>query len=176
MSHTADPGAGLAAARVTGQGSGVLVQSAISIVSTALIGIALLPALIQAFLDKPLYYPEATFTFGNFARLFTDPEILQTFGTTAIFCLIVVSFSMLVGTTLAILVGRTDLPGRGWLLGVLLWPLFISPQIIGFGAIWPTVLMASPPPSSAMRSACACRGTSTRWSASPSSAASPPRR
>ena len=135
MAQIADPGAGLAPGRVVRQGSGVLVQSAISIVSTTLIAVALLPAMLQAFLDKPLYYPEATFTFGNFARLFTDPEILQTFGTTAVFCLIVVSFSMVVGTTLAILVGRTDLPGRGWLLGVLLWPLFISPQIIGFGAI-----------------------------------------
>ena len=54
MAHIAGPGADLAAGRVVGQGSGVLVQSAISVVSTALIGIALLPALIQAFLDKPL--------------------------------------------------------------------------------------------------------------------------
>lgn len=132
----AEPAAALVGqGRVSRQGSGVAVQSVISIFTVTLIGIALLPAVLQAFLDKPLYYPEAAFTLGNFARLFSDPEILKTFGTTAVFCLIVVSFSMLVGTTLAILVGRTDLPGRGWLLGVLLWPLFISPQIIGFGAI-----------------------------------------
>jgi len=132
----AEPAAALVGqGRVTRQGSGVAVQSAISIFTVTLIGIALLPAVLQAFLDKPLYYPEASFTLGNFTRLFSDPEILKTFGTTAVFCLIVVSFSMLVGTALAILVGRTDLPGRGWLLGVLLWPLFISPQIIGFGAI-----------------------------------------
>ncbi len=134
MTYMADPVPPVPA-RVVGQGSGVLVQSAISVVSTGLIAVALAPALIQAFLDKPLYYPEAAFTVGNFTRLFTDPEILKTFGTTGLFCLIVVSFSMAVGTTLAVLVGRTDLPGRGWLLGVLLWPLFISPQIIGFGAI-----------------------------------------
>ena len=122
-------------ASVAGGASGYAVQSAISLISTVLIGVALVPAIIQAFLDKPLYYPEAAFTLGNFARLFTDPEIVRTFGTTGLFCLIVVSFSMVVGTTLAVLVGRTDLPGRGVLLGVLLWPLFISPQIIGFGAI-----------------------------------------
>ena len=42
---------------------------------------------------------------------------------------------MVLGTALALLVGRTDLPGRGWILPLLLWPLFLSPQIIGFGAI-----------------------------------------
>lgn len=126
---------GVAIASAPRQGTGRFAQSTIAAVAVLLIAVALVPAVVQAFLDKPLYYADARFTVANFARLATDPEVRGTFGTTALFCLVVVGFSMTVGTTLAILLGRTDLPGRGWLLSVLLWPLFISPQIIGFGAI-----------------------------------------
>jgi iron(III) transport system permease protein len=117
------------------QGNGRTVQLLISLVVLVLIAIPVVPMLMQAFLDKPLYYPDAELTLQNFARFATDAEIRRTFVVTAMFCAIVVAFSMVFGTGLALLVGRTDLPCRGWLLGVLLWPLFISPQIIGFGAI-----------------------------------------
>lgn len=100
-----------------------------------LIAIPMLPMLIQSVLDKPLYYPDAAFTLGNFSRFFLDREIRDTLLSTAIFCIIVVLFSMVFGTILSLLVARTDLPGRGWLGTVLLWPIFISPQIIGLGAI-----------------------------------------
>jgi iron(III) transport system permease protein len=117
------------------QGSGVAVQGVIAALLVVLIAVPLAPMLIQAFLDKPIYYPDASFTLGNFTRFATDPEIRGTLVATGLFCTIVVVFSMTVGTGLAILVGRTDMPFRGLALAVLLWPLFISPQIIGFGAI-----------------------------------------
>lgn len=124
-------GAGTLLRQPSGRGA----QAAIALAAAALIGIALAPAVLQSLLDKPLYYDDAAFTLDNFRRLVLDPEIRRTFATTALFCAVVVGFSMTVGTALAILVGRTDLPGRGWLLSVLLWPLFISPQVIGFGAV-----------------------------------------
>lgn len=117
------------------QGSGFLAQTVITIGCIVLISVALIPALIQLFLDKPLYYPDTAFTFANFARLFTDPEVTATFGATAWFCAIVVVLSMMLGTTFAILLARTDLPLKGTLNAILFWPLFLSPQVIGFGAI-----------------------------------------
>lgn len=118
-----------------GQGRGTLTQAVIAGVLFVLIAAPMIPLFAQVFLDKPLYYPDAAFTLSNFTRFVTDAEIRGTLATTALFCTMVVAFSMFFGTTLAILVGRTDLPMRGLLLSVLLWPLFISPQIIGFGAI-----------------------------------------
>jgi iron(III) transport system permease protein len=52
-----------------------------------------------------------------------------------IFCLISIGFSLVFGTVLALLVGRTNLPARGFFANILLWPIFVSPLIIGFGAI-----------------------------------------
>jgi iron(III) transport system permease protein len=36
---------------------------------------------------------------------------------------------------LAIVVARTNIPARGLLTSILLWPIFVSPLVIGFGAI-----------------------------------------
>lgn len=118
-----------------GQGSGLLPQSTIALIAIVLVAIPLGPMILQSFLDKPLYYPDAAFTFENFTRFVTDSEIRDSLGATVVFAIVAVVLSMVLGTALALLVGRTDLPGRGWMLSLLLWPLFLSPQIIGFGAI-----------------------------------------
>lgn len=117
------------------QNSGFWIQTTITVVAVSLLAIAIVPALIQVFLDKPLYYDTARFTFNNIVRIFTDPEVRATFSATGLFTVIVTVLSMGFGTTFAILLGRSDMPGKAVLGGILLWPLFISPQVIGFGAI-----------------------------------------
>ncbi|WP_180902569.1 ABC transporter permease [Martelella soudanensis] len=116
-------------------GTGAWLQATIAVLAFVLIGVAMAPAFVQLFLDKPLYYPDAVFTLTNLSRIFTDPEVVRTYGTTLVFTVIVVVLSMLLGTCFAILLGRTDLPGKAPLTAILLWPLFLSPQVIGFGAI-----------------------------------------
>lgn len=111
------------------------VQTAITVACVTLIGVAMMPALVQLFLDKPLYYPDAQFTLDNIIRIFNDPEVIETLGATAYFTVVVTVLSMLLGGTFALLLGRSDLPGKAWLSAVLFWPLFLSPQVIGFGAI-----------------------------------------
>lgn len=146
MSLTTSVEADTAGVPVSGRASGSLAQTVIACLLFVLIAVPMVPMVAQAFLDKPIYYPDAAFTLDNFARFVTDAEIRGTLAATTLFCAIVVVFSMVFGTILAILVGRTDLPLRGVLLSVLLWPLFISPQIIGFGAILsygPTGFMTS---------------------------------
>lgn len=98
-----------------GQGSGLLPQSVIGLIAIVLVAIPLVPMVLQSFLDKPLYYPDAAFTFENFTRFVTDPEIRDSLGTTVIYAVVAVVLSMVLGTALALLVGRTDLPGRGWI-------------------------------------------------------------
>jgi iron(III) transport system permease protein len=118
-----------------GNGAEVLAQSGIGLLCTALVAIPLVPLVLQAFSPQPLYAWTGALTFDNFRHLFALPEIPQLAATTAFFCLVSIAFSVIVGTCLAILVGRTDLPARGLLANVLLWPMFVSPLIIGFGAI-----------------------------------------
>jgi len=115
--------------------NGTVVQALIAIVATVLIAIALVPTIIQAFMDRPLYYPEVAYTLKNFVLIFTDPEIRRSLWATLIFAAITVTLSMVVGTGSAILLARTDMPGRSWLGSLALWPLYLSPQVIGIGAI-----------------------------------------
>lgn len=116
-------------------GEGVGIQIGITAITLALIAAALVPTVMQVFMDRPLYYPEAAWTLGNFRLLFEDAEIRQSVGATAIFALITVAFSMIFGVGAAVLLERTDMPGRGVLGALVFWPLYLSPQVIGFGAI-----------------------------------------
>lgn len=110
-------------------------QLGVTGITLILVLIAVGPVVVQSFLDRPLYHSDAVWTFGNFGRLFTLPEIGGMVGDTLLFCTIAIAFSMFVGVFFSILVGRTDLPAAGLFLNVFLWPLFISPLVIAFGAI-----------------------------------------
>lgn len=117
------------------QGNGRLVQGVIAALCLVLVCTALVPTLLQVFMDKPLYYADASFTLGNFAAIFGDPEIRAAAGATLLFCAMTVALSMLIGTAGAILLARTDMPGKALLGAVFFWPLYLSSQVIGFGAI-----------------------------------------
>ncbi len=114
-------------------GSGA--QLTITAIAVLLVLIALAPILLQAVLDRPIYDRQASFTLGNFVRLATFPELRVMAIDTLVFCVIAIAFSMVIGVAFAILVGRTDIPAAGLYLNLLLWPLFISPLVIAFGAI-----------------------------------------
>lgn len=117
------------------QSSGAGIQLGIAAIAVVLVLVALAPILIQSVLDRPIYDDRAAFTFGNFVQLVTFPELRLMAWDTFVFCTMAIGFSMVVGVLFAILVGRTDLPAAGLLLSVLLWPLFISPLVLAFGAI-----------------------------------------
>jgi iron(III) transport system permease protein len=114
---------------------GFWVQTVFTVIIVVLLAIVVLPALLQVFLDKPIYYDDVRFTTNNLWRVFNDPEVRASYAATAAFTVILTALSMLLGIAFAILLGRSDLPGKAVLGALLLWPLFISPQIIGFGAI-----------------------------------------
>ncbi len=120
--------------RKSREGRGI--QIGVTVITLVLIAVALVPTVLQVFMDRPLYYPEAAWTlFGNFRLLFQDEEIRRTVGATGIFTLISVTFSMIFGVGAAVLLERTDMPGRRLLGALALSPLYLSPQVIGFGAI-----------------------------------------
>lgn len=110
-------------------------QSLIVVIALALVSVPMVPLVLQAFIDRPLYDWDRGFTLKNFRDLFALPEIPTLFADTAFFGLVSISFSLTFGILFSLLLGRTNVPGRGVLLNLLLWPIFISPLVIGFGAV-----------------------------------------
>jgi iron(III) transport system permease protein len=109
------------------------IQWFVAALTLFLVIVPLLPIFYQAFLDKPLYYPDTALTLGNFADLFGEAEFRGVIVNTLYFAAVMTVIAQSVGIGCAILIGRTDLPGRHIFGDILLWPLFISHLVLAFG-------------------------------------------
>lgn len=114
---------------------GAGLQGLVAVVCIVLVAIAAVPLILQSVIDKPLYENGLQLTLGNFHRLFTFPNVGDIVLDTVLLCAIAIAFSQVVGVVLALIIGRTDVPFRAALANVALWPIFISPLVIAFGAI-----------------------------------------
>ncbi|MCQ9616047.1 iron ABC transporter permease [Paenalcaligenes niemegkensis] len=93
----------------------------------------LAPIVAQAFLDKPLYLSNAAFTLNNLWRLFTEAGMGVIALNTIYFAVLTMGIAQFFGAMLAIIIGRTNLPGRKWMAELIIWPLFVSNLVIAFG-------------------------------------------
>lgn len=93
------------------------------------------PTLIQALSDRPLYESGGVFTVDNFARLFTDAGFGRVILNTALFASLTTVLTLVIAVPMAIVVVRTDIPGRQAFGVAMQWPFFISSLILGFGWI-----------------------------------------
>jgi iron(III) transport system permease protein len=78
----------------------------------------------------------ARVSFGNYIVLFGDPRIGAALANTLLAGIATTALSLLIGTTLAFLVTRTDLPGRHWLDAANAAPLFLSPFVGALSWLW----------------------------------------
>lgn len=93
----------------------------------------LVPIVAQAFLNKPIYDASASWSINNFIRLFSDPALLKIALNTFLFGSLTMIIAQVFGALLAIIIGRTNLPGRRWMSELIVWPLFVSNLVIAFG-------------------------------------------
>ncbi|MET0887170.1 MAG: iron ABC transporter permease [Mycetocola sp.] len=106
-----------------------------------IVGLALLvlapvvPTLIQAFTDRALYEQGGVFTLENFTRLFTEAGFGQVALNTLAFAGLTTILTLLIAIPMAIVVVRTDIPGRRFFGAAMQWPFVTSSQILGFGWI-----------------------------------------
>src|SRR3546814_9142324 len=103
----------------------LVIQWGIAAITMMLVVLPLLPVFYQAFLDRPLYDSAAALTASNFGRLVT-PEFGEVIGNTAWFAIGATVIAQALGVLGAILVGRTDVPGRAFFGDMLLLPIFLS--------------------------------------------------
>ncbi|MGH6861022.1 MAG: ABC transporter permease [Phyllobacterium sp.] len=105
----------------------------VSLLTCVLVIGPIAPIVIQAFLDKPLYASDAGATLGNFARLFQEPGMLTVVVNTVFFAVLTMVVAQVCGAVMAVIIGRTNLPGRQWIGEIFVWPLFVSNLVIAFG-------------------------------------------
>jgi iron(III) transport system permease protein len=113
------------------------VQWGLAIVAILLVVFPLAPLVYQSFLDKPLYEADKALTLGNYSRILTSGEFWGTLGTTLLFGAITTVLSVGIGTILAVLLTRTDLPGRDVLHNLVMVPFYVSPLVLAFA--WATI-------------------------------------
>ena len=113
------------------------VQWLVGIVATLLVVFPLAPIVYQSVLDRPLYEADKAFTLGNYSRMLSSPELWSTLGTTVLFGAITTVLSVGLGTLFAVLLTRTDVPGRDLLHNLILIPFYVSPLVLAFA--WATI-------------------------------------
>ncbi len=109
-----------------------LVQWGIALLALVLVLFPTWPIIYQSFLRQPLYETGQALTLSNYPRVLTNPAIWRVIGNTIIFMV----GSTLVGTALgilfAVLLTRTNVPGRTWFAKLITIPYYVSALILAF--------------------------------------------
>ncbi|HUP27732.1 MAG TPA: iron ABC transporter permease [Chloroflexia bacterium] len=109
-----------------------LVQWGVALLLVALVLFPTWPIIYQSFLTKQLYESPNVLTANNYPRVLSNPEIWQVLTNTAIFMVGSTIIGTIAGIALAVLLTRTDMPGRSLFSGIIAVPYYISALILAF--------------------------------------------
>ncbi|NPD17043.1 iron ABC transporter permease [Xinfangfangia sp. D13-10-4-6] len=112
---------------------GAMIQWSITALTVVLVLGPLLPIFVQAFSAKPIYEADPGRTLDNFTTLLGSSSFHDTLWNTLVFGVITALVAQLSGVITAIMVSRTNLPGRRVIGEILIWPLLVSHLVIAFG-------------------------------------------
>jgi iron(III) transport system permease protein len=107
-----------------------IVQWGIVVLTGLLVLFPAWPILYQAFMDKPLYEQDKVATFGNFGDILGSGEFWTSLRTTIIYAIFSTILGVTLGTFLAIILSRTDIPCRKLFTSLVLIPFFVSPLVL----------------------------------------------
>ena len=91
--------------------------------------------IIQSFLSAPFFMPDKIFSLDAFHFIFDDPDFPKALKSGFILAAGLAVIAVPLGSILAFLMSRTDLPGRRWIEPLILVPVFVSPMVLGFGYV-----------------------------------------
>ena len=109
-----------------------VVQWGIAILVFLLVLFPTWPIIYQSFLAQPLYEAGQALTLSNYPRVLTNPAIWRVIGNTVIFMIGSTLIGTLVGIVLAVLLTRTDIPGRSVFSWFIVVPYYVSALILAF--------------------------------------------
>lgn len=98
----------------------------------------LVPVVLASLWTKPLYEGGGQLTVANYARLFTDPQWWAAARNSLLFAAMTTVGAIVFGTLVAVLVTRTDLPGKRFIAILLMIPIALPGLvlILGWNTFW----------------------------------------
>ncbi len=108
------------------------VQWGIALLALVLVLFPTWPIIYQSFLRQPLYEAGQALTFSNYPRVLTNPTIWRVIGNTVIFMVGSTLLGTLLGILFAVLLTRTNVPGRTWFAKLITIPYYVSALILAF--------------------------------------------
>ena len=117
--------------------AGVLQAGVWALVVVLIVG-PFVPMLYASVRDRPLYESGGIFTLEPYRQLFSDSEFWKAWGNTLQYATMTTLMAVVGGTAVAILVSRTDLPGRRALGKLILLPILLPPLgvVLGWIVVW----------------------------------------
>lgn len=89
----------------------------------------------QSFLTDAFFNARSSLTTDTYAFVLGDPGFWDALRNTVTLALGMVVIAVPLGSLLAFLMVRTDMPGRKWIEPAIFLPLFMSPMVLAFGYI-----------------------------------------
>ena len=92
-------------------------------------------AIYQSFLTAPFSNSNARLGLGAYEFVFADEDFRVAFGTTLLLAASMTLIAVPLGAMLALLMTRSDVPGRHWLEPLILLPIFLPMLVLAFGYV-----------------------------------------
>ncbi len=109
------------------------IQWAVFVFTLLLVAAPIVVIALQSVQSAPLYEPTRTFTFDSYFKLVSNLEfreaLLNSLGLASMATVVATT----VGVCSAIAIARFDIPGRAWLEGAMLGPIYISQLVLALG-------------------------------------------
>src|SRR5437870_2623688 len=103
----------------------------LAVLAVAIVVVAPLGLLVyQSFLDAPFFNPRAQLSLAAYQYVIADPDFHSALGTSLIVSTAMVVIAVPIGSLLAFLLVRADLPWRRLLEPFVLIPIFLSPVVL----------------------------------------------
>jgi iron(III) transport system permease protein len=110
-----------------------LIQFSLAAIVVLLIATALAPVLYQSVLAAPIYDLTRHFTLSNYLRFAKSQELHQAIANSFVLAFISTLVGTAAGALFAVIVARTNMPGRRVASGAMLLPLYVSHLILSVG-------------------------------------------
>lgn len=133
LAVTSTPGAMPAAAGRPRRDPAPAIHVAVLAGTALLIAAPLVVIAIQSLQSGPLYDAARTWTLDGYFRLFGHAEFREAVGNSLALAAIATLVATTVGAASAVAVSRFDVPGRAWLEGAMLGPIYISQLVLALG-------------------------------------------